>query len=88
MGVMGKPTRRLVVWLAASLGLVVAVFGIGESMGWPWLAQPIERALSGALHRPVSLAASAGGGDASVRVHLLGAVRLDAARLEIADLPS
>ena len=78
---------RLFWGLGGVLSLLVLLVGIGELMAWPWLARPIERAMVNALHRPVSLAPESGGGAPAVRVKLLGALTLDARRLEIADLP-
>ena len=79
---MGRP-RSNAATLAAVLGLGVVVgLGVGEWLGWPFLAGPIERALAQELDRHVSLASDPGG-SARVRVRLLGSVRISAARIEI-----
>ena len=57
-------------------------FGVGESLGWPFLVGPIQRALSSALDRRVSLTAEAGVGPA-VRIRLLGGLFIRAANIDI-----
>lgn len=54
-----NPPRRWLrrtAWSGAGLvGLLVAAVCIAEVAGWPFLAQPMQTALSKALHRPVFL---------------------------------
>ena len=71
-------------WLALSactlLVLVVTAF---EAIGWPVLAEPIQRWLSESLERRVSFAVD-GHTLASVRVRLLGRLRIEAPQMRIA----
>ena len=73
-------------WLAG-IALALAVFGVGvavgESMGWPFLAGPIQRWVSSALQREVSLTERDGTRPA-VRIGLIGGVRLDAGQIRVA----
>ncbi|TMH37205.1 MAG: hypothetical protein E6H58_00180 [Betaproteobacteria bacterium] len=66
--------------LLVSVGTVLAAC---ETLGWPFLADPMQRWLSSTLDRRVSLAID-GHTPASVSVHLLGGIRLDAPAIEIA----
>jgi uncharacterized protein involved in outer membrane biogenesis len=79
-----KAARRH--WLLWSLGgvvlIAVAGFAWGESQGWPFLAEPLQRRLTAALHREVSLAPE-GSGRAQARIHLLGGLHIAAQRLRI-----
>ncbi len=74
----------------ATTVLVLALtggFAWGEAAGWPWLAAPLERALSRMLDRPASLGAGSqadAGANTPLRVKLLGGLRLQTPRLEIA----
>lgn len=74
---------------AAVLGACVAGVAVGEWLGWPFLASPLQRVLSERLDRRVSF--SAAGADASqtsaVRIRFVGGVRLAAPQLEIAAPP-
>lgn len=81
-----QPHRlRKVAWAAASLvGAAVVAFGVCEWMGWPFLAGPVERSLSMQLDRPVSFSRDSGGATANtLRIHLLGGVRVNAGSLRI-----
>ena len=62
------------------LAVVVAI-GLCEALGWPFLVEPIRSRLAQALDRKVLFAPP--DGKASVRIGLLGSVRLDAGYLEI-----
>ena len=64
------------------LGLVLFV-AWGESQGWPFLAEPLQRRLSAAIHRDVSFSRE-GSNKAQARIHLLGGVRVEAPRIRIA----
>lgn len=71
--------------------LMLGALALGESLGWPFLAGPVERALSKVLDRDVSLSAPAGAdkGPAATafRVRFFGSVRVRAPWLEIAAPP-
>jgi hypothetical protein len=71
-------------WLAGVAGLTlllsVAAF---EFVGWPFLAEPIQQWLSNSLSRRVSFAVD-GNTLASVRVRLLGRLRIEAPQADIA----
>jgi AsmA family protein len=71
-------------WLATAAGvallLAVAAF---EFVGWPFLAEPIQQWLSTSLGRRVSFAVD-GNTLASVRVRLLGRLRIEAPQADIA----
>lgn len=67
----------------ASLGaFLLVLFATLEVIGWPFLAEPMQRWLSGTLHRRVSFAID-GNTPASVAVRLLGRVRVEAPVIEI-----
>lgn len=63
-----------------------SLFALGESLAWPWLAEPLQRRLALVLGRSVSLVepapthAAASGG---LRLHLLGGLRFESSRIEI-----
>ncbi len=67
---------------AVVAGSVVVVLGLCEAMGWPFLGGPMQRALSDALQRKVSLGAP-GSDRPDVKIHLLGGIDIQAARIEI-----
>ncbi len=77
-----KPFTARRVALAVLAALLLA-FAAAEGAGWPFLAGPIERALSKALDRRVSLSATPEA-DPLVRIHLLGGLRVNAPQIEIA----
>ena len=81
------PRRRLrrgfVVAALLSVLSVLAVFAMGEWMGWPFLAQPLERVLSSGLERKVRLGTDQNAGAPGFRVRFLGGIRLTAPQLEI-----
>jgi uncharacterized protein involved in outer membrane biogenesis len=66
--------------IAFSVGLVAVASC--EVIGWPFLAEPMQRWLSSSLQRRVSLAVD-GVTPASARVRLLGRIRLEAPKIEI-----
>ena len=71
---------------AAALAVLVAAVGAGEALGWPFLAGPLEGALTQALQRRVSLATQAPDQEKEpgFRVRFLGGLRLQAPYVEIA----
>jgi len=81
--------------LAGGAALLLALaliggFAWGEAAGWPWLAAPLERALTRLLDRPVALSVGGraeGGANTTLRANLLGGLRLRTPRLEIAAPP-
>ena len=86
---LAMPTTRHRRWRTAGavlLGVLVAG-GVGEWLGWPFLAAPLQNALSSALDRRITIdsAASPEAPDASgFQVRFLGGLRLTTPRLEIA----
>lgn len=64
------------------IAVFVLAFVAAEAAGWPFLAGPIERALSKALDRRVSFGATTDTAP-RVRIHLLGGLRIDAPQIEI-----
>lgn len=73
-------------WIAAGVTLAVAAgvaaaVAAAERAGWPFLAQPLERALSQRLGREVQLTEAGGAG---FGIRLIGSVRLQTPRLQIA----
>ena len=66
--------------------LVLVALGIGEAMGWPMLAGPLQRLMADKLDRRVSLSAPSATDAAAApafSLRFLGGVELHAARLEI-----
>ena len=74
--------RRLGAGLGIALLAGVVAFGVGEALGWPFLAAPMQRALAAALHRTVSLAEDPTT-EPKARIHLLGGIDLTVAYLRI-----
>ncbi|WP_374674830.1 AsmA family protein [Ideonella sp.] len=68
-------------------GLLVAAFGLAEWRGWPFLAAPAERWLTGRLERTVQFGAGEAAAPASAGFHLrlLGGLRLRVDALEVAN---
>jgi AsmA family protein len=75
-------------WPAAAVALAaVAGFAVGESLGWPLLAGPLERQASKLLQRQVRLSADTptdGTAPPGFRVQFLGGLHLQAPQLMIA----
>lgn len=75
--------RRRWPWVAGS---VVAVFvvaiGVCEALGWPFMAEPVERWLAQTLDRKVQLGAGTAA-EPRVQVRLLGSLRIHAAYIVI-----
>lgn len=67
---------------AGFLAVVVIGFGVGESLGWPFLAAPMQGWIGQAIDRRVSFSADPAERPV-VRIHLLGRVTVEAAHLEI-----
>ena len=83
-----SPSPRAWRWLLAAGGVLVLVAGIavGERLGWPFLAGPLERSAARLLGRTVRLSAdpaSAAGPALPFRVTFLGGLRLSAPELLI-----
>lgn len=77
------PRRRRVAWLGAGLlSAILAVVGVCEWQGWPFLAGPAERVLTQRLQREVQLDSDNGEG---FSLRLLGQVRLRTSSLRIAN---
>jgi len=75
-----RPGRPLLGGLGL-LALLCIGFAWGEWAGWPWLAQPLARVLSDRLGRTVQFGTD---GTGRLQLHLLGGVRLQADRLQVA----
>ena len=59
---------------------------VGEALGWPFLAQPLNRWLSNQLERPVNLAsadAPASLGKTAFSIRFIGGVRLQSSQIEV-----
>ncbi|MEO8153498.1 MAG: AsmA family protein [Rhizobacter sp.] len=67
---------------AAVLAVVIVVFGVCEAAGWPFLAGPVQRALSKTLKRDVSLNEAGSSHVATVR--FLGGLQVKVPELQIA----
>lgn len=73
------PTRHRGRWaLSAGLLLLAGGLTLGEALGWPWLAAPLERLLSSRLGQPVTLERR------GFELGLLGGVSLRSAEIRIA----
>lgn len=68
--------------VAGLLLLIVIGFGVCERLGWPFLAGPMERWLTTALHRKVSLSDNPTQSP-RVLIHLLGGLDITAAYIAI-----
>ena len=82
--------RRLGVGFGAGFGVlllvIVIAFGICETLGWPFLAGPMQRWLGTALERTVSFSDDPKA-EPKVSIHLLGGIELQAAYLRIGAPP-
>ena len=82
---MSPGTPPTVRWRVIALGLLAVVvvgFGIGESMGWPFLGGPVQRWVGKAIDRRVSFSADPAA-QPVVLIHLLGGVEIKANHIEI-----
>lgn len=82
----GHPRRR---WLYVVAGVVLVFLSgiaVGESLGWPFLAAPLQQLLSDQLNRNVSLPAHSGDGGnrQHFKIRFIGGLRLYVPTLEIA----
>ncbi len=75
-----KPWRA---WAAAGLLCVAGALAVGEWMGWPWLAVPLQNRLSDALDRKLRFADGSRSGP-GFTVRFIGGIRLQTPRLDIA----
>lgn len=79
--------RRRARFIVGALALLLALIaGIGEAFGWPFLAGPLERAVSGSLERRVTVSAAQGQAQAapSFRLRFIGGVRLQTPQITVA----
>ena len=79
--------RRALFAVAVLLLFTVAAVAVGESLGWPFLAAPLERLLSEKLDRRVSFAVDVNPTETPSKafgIRFIGGLRLAAPRLEIA----
>lgn len=80
-----RPLRAA--WIVGGLALALVLgITVGESLGWPFLAAPMQRWLASTLQRDVSLAADPQSRP-QVRIGLIGGIRLDAGRILIGAPP-
>lgn len=71
-------------WVPAGLVLILGVgLAVGESMGWPFLAGPLQSQLQQKLGRDVRLSAANDKGQATASLHFWGGIRLQSRFLEI-----
>ncbi len=81
----GPHRLGLALLLAVSVGLTG--LALGEWLGWPFLAAPLQRVLSSTLHRQLSFSAldlDDGLAPPAFALHFLGGLQLSAPQLEIA----
>lgn len=79
------PPRRRRIWpwgLAAFFAALVIGVGVCEAIGWPFLAEPLQRLMAKTLDRDVRFAQDAGSAS-SMRFGLLGSVRAQAGTIYI-----
>lgn len=82
---MSQGTGTLLRWRLLGAGVAVAFvvgLGVGEAMGWPFLAEPMQRWIGNTLERRVSLSADPAAKPNAV-IHLLGGIEISTAYLEI-----
>ena len=71
-------------WAPAALVLILgAGFAVGETMGWHFLAGPLQRQLQHKLGRDVRLSAATDNGPGLVSLNFWGGIRLQSRVLEI-----
>ena len=84
-----KP-RRWLLLAGAVLAVLLAVLAIGESLGWPFLAEPLQRLLSEKLNRRVSFSTAAESGAPKEKeakpfsIRFIGGLTIHAPQLDIA----
>jgi len=87
-----KPGRLLPLWrggigiLSLSALTLLVAMAVGEALGWPFLAQPLNRWLSNQLERSVNLAsadAPASLGKNAFSIRFIGGVRLKSSQIEV-----
>ena len=76
-----RPVRWRLLGAGVAAALVLGV-GVCEALGWPFLAEPMQRWLASALDRRVSLSTDPAL-KPKVVIHLLGGVEISAASIEI-----
>jgi uncharacterized protein involved in outer membrane biogenesis len=79
-----KAGTRWPLLLSGVVLALVIVIGGGEASGWPWLVSPAQTWLSKALERRVDFGPEPGSGSGGTRIGLIGSVRVQAPRIEIA----
>jgi uncharacterized protein involved in outer membrane biogenesis len=77
---LNKPWLLLPVALILALGLT---FAVSESMGWPFLATPLQNLLEQRMGRTVRLQGPADSGASSAALHFWGGLRLQTPLVEI-----
>ena len=86
---LAKP-RRWLLLAGAVLAALLAALAIGESLGWPFLAAPLQRLLSEKLNRRVSFSSAAQSGAPEVKkakpfsIRFIGGLTVHAPQLDIA----
>ncbi|MHB1200994.1 MAG: AsmA family protein [Polaromonas sp.] len=76
-------TRWSLLLLGVLVMMVVGV-GIGEAIGWPFLVSSAQSWLSKTLDRRVDFGPEAGRANGQTRIGLIGSIRVQAPRIEIA----
>ena len=80
-----SPLRRRLRFVLGTLLVLVAGVGVGEWLGWPFLAGPLQTVLSDKLDRRVRLTSDDNSAQPNrVRIRLLGGVLLQTSQLEVA----
>lgn len=82
----GNPRRRWLYVVAAAVLVLLSGVLVGESLGWPFLATPLQHQLSSQLERSVRLTAHTGDGRnrQHFKIRFIGGLRLYVPTLEIA----
>ena len=70
--------------LLGALSAIVIGIGVGEAIGWRLLISPLQSWLSKTLERRIDFGPAAGSDDRRTRIGLIGSVRVQAPRIEIA----
>ena len=77
-----RPRRRWPWAVGSVVAVFVIAFGVCEALGWPFMAEPVQRWLAQTLDRKVQLGAGSAA-EPRVQVRLLGSLRIHAAYIEI-----